>query len=115
MWATYIGIFKPGARENPDAYYDRPFDMFEAYYDINVYRLPASWSEVLGKSKQMDWGSWLYVCSKETMRQLMYGSVRNIVHVIPGDDTKEPVREPPIDLTMLPDREWYGILEVEIY
>ncbi len=27
MWATYIGIFKPGARENPDTYYDRPFGL----------------------------------------------------------------------------------------
>ena len=114
MWATYIGIFKPGARENPDTYYDRPFDMFEAYYDINVYRLPASWSEVLGKSKQMDWGSWLQTCDRQTFRKL-FSDNDTVIPIIPFYADAEHVgRQPPVPAKEIPDGERYGFLEVEL-
>ena len=98
-------------------YYNRPFEVFESYYDTGMYRMPSEWEEKLGPSKQMDWGSWLYVCDRKTLMEFADERIREIVHVIPAEQCgqKTAMREAPMDLAGLPDGELYGILEVELY
>lgn len=115
MWAVYAGMLKTGVRENLDEYYDRPFDMFESYYDTGIYRLPSGWEEKYGPGKQMDWGSWIHFCDENGLWELMNPDQR-IVQVLPaGEEREEPVRLPPIKVQDLPEDEWYGVLEVECY
>ena len=35
MFSMIIGIMKPGAKDELDSYYDRPFDLFEEYYELS--------------------------------------------------------------------------------
>ena len=57
MRAVFAGVLKPGVRDNPDEYYNKPFDVFESYYDTGFYSLSGDWPKKHGPSKQMDWGS----------------------------------------------------------
>ena len=138
MWTEYIGVLRnltegtvlesdhrPDRRTVPlseimdrlGEYYDRPFEVFESYYDTGMYRMPSEWEEKLGPSKQMDWGSWLYVCDRKTLMEFADERIRKIVHVIPAGQSGQETatREAPTDLNGLPDGELYGILEVELY
>ena len=115
MWAVYAGILKPDVKDHLDEYYDRPFDVFVSYYDTGIYRLPEEWAKAHGPSKQMDWGSWLYVCSKYGLWDLLEPE-KKVVQVLPANEEREePVRLPAMEARELPDEEWYGILEVECY
>ena len=115
MWAVFAGILKPGVKDNLDEYYDRPFDMFESYYDTGIYRLPWEWAKKYGPGKQMDWGSWIHICDQEGLCELE-NPVKAIVQVLPdNEEREEPVRLPPIKAQEKPEDKWYGVLEAECY
>ena len=115
MWAVYAGILKPGVRDHLDEYYDRPFEMFESYYDTGIYRLPSAWSKKYGPDKQMDWGSWIHFCDENGLWELMNPG-KPVVQVLPANGERErPERLPPIEAREIPEDEWYGVLEVECY
>ena len=110
MYAMYVGIFNDGAKDNLDDHYDRPFDLFKKYYEMpSLYRTPGEWLPLLGESKQMDWGSYLYVCSRETVQKLFKIKKTGIAPVF--EDRIGSTRSS----TTLPKAEWYGIMEVESY
>ena len=115
MFATYIGVLRPGVRDCPDAYLDKPFDVFEAYYEIcGVTRIPEGWRSFVGDGKQMDWGSRLCICDRRAMNRLLN---IGIGHLIPITLTAEGEAErgAPVSALALPDGDWYGILEVELW
>ena len=115
MWAVYAGPLKPDVRDNLDAYYDRPFDVFISYYDTGLYRLPANWAKQHGPNKQMDWGSWLYIVDKEEFDHFLDPQER-VAQIIPAEgEEKYAKRLPLIKASDIPKDEWYGILEVECY
>ena len=107
MWAVFAGLLKPDVRENPDKYYNRPFDVFESYYDINIYRLTAEWAKKYGPDKQMDWGSWLYICDRQGLEELV-GSKDRTAQILPEDEMHEYAKN-------IPEGAVYGVLEVECY
>ncbi|MCR4621966.1 MAG: hypothetical protein K5663_07780 [Clostridiales bacterium] len=110
MYGMYVGIFNDGAKDNLDDYYDRPFDLFKKYYEMpSLYRTPGEWLPLLGESKQMDWGSYLYVCSRETVQQLFKLKKTGVAPVF--EDRIGSTRSS----STLPKAEWYGIMEVECY
>ncbi len=115
MRASCIGPLKHGARQKLDRYYNRPFDVFRSYYEFSEDWIPDSWREKLGKSTQMDWGSWLYVCDRKTLEELMGDMTRYVIPIIPakkGED--EAKRLKPIHVSEIPIQQWYGLLEMEI-
>ncbi len=116
MMAVFAGILKPDVRENPGAYYDRPFDVFTDYYDIGVYRVPGEWYEKYGPSRrQMDWGSWLYICDRKALDELVSPD-STVAQLIPAKgEEKLAKRLPSIKAGEIPETEWYGVLEVECY
>ena len=115
MWAVFAGPLKPDVLENLEAYYDKPFDVFVTYYDTGIYRLPESWTKKYGMGKQMDWGSWLYVCERSRLWELMNPD-KLVAQLIPAEEGEETAKMmPPTEARELPDGEWYGILEVECY
>ena len=113
MWAVFAGVLKPRAKDHPDEYDNRPFDMFVSYYDTGIYRLPWEWSKKYGPHRQMDWGSWIHFCDKNGLWELMSPEKR-IVPVLPADEERETAELlPPIKAGDIPENEWYGVLEVE--
>ncbi len=117
MWATYIRILKPGVIDHLGDYYGRPYDVFESYYEMNLPRISGDWQEMIGSNRQMDWGSWLYVCDRETLHELTDGRIDSVVPIIPAEknDGVSARREAPIALADLTDQDQYGILEVELW
>lgn len=115
MRAVFAGVLKPDVRENPDAYYDRAFDVFESYYDTSYYWLPGDWQEKHGPGKEMDWGSWLYITDRKGLDELL-DLEENVIPTIPAKgDEKCAKRLRPIKAKDIPAAEWYGVLEVECY
>ncbi len=115
MWAVYAGPLKSGIREKLNEFYDRPFDVFVSYYDTGIYRLPHEWEKEHGPYKQMDWGSWLYICDKAGLGELLNPGDQ-VTQVIPADgQEKYAKRLPAIEAGEIPEDEWYGVLEVECY
>lgn len=115
MWTVYVGVLKPGVKDNLNEYYDRPFEMFKSYYDTWIYRLPGEWEKKYGPGKQMDWGSWIHFCDWDGLWELM-NPEKHIEQVLPANEEREePVRLPPIKVQDLPEEELYGVLEVELY
>lgn len=110
MYVMYIGILKESAKDHLEKCYDDPFEIFEKRYELtSFYRTPDVWRPLLGKSTQMDWGSWLYVCNYETVQQLFKIKRSSIARIYPDRiGTKRPS-------TSLPKADWYGIMEVECY
>ena len=115
MFATYIGVLLQGVKGHLDEYYDKPFDVFESYYEMSgVYRAPSEWGETLGKSTQMDWGSWLYICDLKTVQETIAPNVRFLIPITPaGPGEKRAKIGKSIPFSMLPEGIWYGVLEVE--
>ena len=63
---------------------------------------------------QMDWGSWLKICNRETMKELLAESTGKIRKIIPIlEAMKESGPRPAEDLKNLPDGDWYGIPDAE--
>lgn len=116
MHSMIIGILKDGAKDQLADYYDRPFDVFEEYYDIpNLHRMSQEWHQLLGERTQMDWGSWLSVCSSDTVQQLFEPSFC-IVRITPAEKPGGIAKfGKPQSISELPKAKWYGILEVEDY
>ncbi len=110
MYVMNIGILKDGAKDHLEKYFDDPFEIFEKYYELtSLYRIPDEWIPLLGESTQMDWGSWLYVCSYDTVQQLLKRKRSSIARIYPDRiGTRRPS-------TSLPKADWYGIMEVECY
>lgn len=116
MRVSYIGVFRRGARTNLDKYYDRPFDIFDSYYEMFEGGLPSSWVEKLGRWTQMDWGSYLYVCDKKQMKEIVGSKVRYVKPVIPAKKGETMAKIlPSVPLDRIPVRQWYGVMEVEVY
>ena len=115
LFAVYVGPLETGAEENLEEYKDEPFDVFESYYEVRKYdRIPPDVSEHLGKSTQMDWGSWLQTCDRQTFRKL-FSDNDTVIPVIPlYADAERVGRQPPIPAKEIPDGERYGFLEVEL-
>lgn len=44
---NYIGVFRCGARLNPEKYGTNPTGMFESYYEMFTGDMPSSWEEKL--------------------------------------------------------------------
>ena len=115
MWAVFAGPLKPDVPENLSAYYNSAFDVFESYYDIDEYRLPENWGKKHGPGKQMDWGSCLYVCRRDSLWELI-GPASKVHPVIPAGEDEELAKIlPAIKAGGMPEAEWYGVLEVECY
>ena len=115
MWTVYAGVLKPGVKDHLDEYYDRPFDMFVSYYDTNIYRLPWEWAGKYGPGKQMDWGSWIHICDRNGLWELM-NPEKPVVQVLPAfGERKKVERLPPVKARDIPEQELYGVLEVELY
>ena len=117
MYSLIIGIMKPGTKDKLDSYYDRPFDLFEEYYELSeLYRTPAEWYPILGERKQMDWGAWLSVCNYEQVRELFRLKPSCIAKIIPATGNEEFAKIGKRESSsLLPQAEWYGIMEVEEY
>ena len=117
MWHTDMGIMKPDALNNLDAYWDKPFDVFDESYELDgIYHLPAEWIDRLGSSKQMDWGSWLYVCSYEKLRELFEVKPTVILQQVEVKKRVKTYTEiVEVDFLSLPKDRMYGILNVEDY
>ena len=115
MWAVYAGPLKQGVREKLGDYYDKPFDVFVSYYETGIYRLPSEWEKKHGPNKQMDWGSWLYICDRAGLWELKNPDGR-VVPILPAEEDGEIITWlPPILAKEIPKDEWYGVLEVECY
>ena len=117
MFSMIIGIMKPGAKDELDSYYDRPFDLFEEYYELSdLYRTPTEWYPILGETKQMDWGTWLSVCNYAQVQELLRLKPSCIAKITPATGDEELAKigkqEPS---SALPKAEWYGVMEVEDY
>jgi len=115
VFAVYVGPLEPGAEENLDEYKGEPFDVFESYYEVrNYFRIPSDVSKHLGWRIQMDWGSWLQTCDRQTFRRLFSDS-DTVIPIIPFNvDAERWGRQPPIPAKEIPDGERYGFLEVEL-
>ena len=115
MFATYIGVLRPGVRDRLDAYWDRPFDVFEAYYEIcGISRMPDGWRSIVGYGKQMDWGSRLCICGRSVLNRLLNSGIDHLIPITLTADG-EAERGAPVSALALPDGDWYGILEVELW
>ncbi len=102
MFDTSLVVFTDGALndlekysgvETHDCFND---DFIESSYSLRyIGRIPEKWYPYLGKCTQMDYGSWLYVCTRE-----------NLLKILEISD---------ISIPDLPVRDKYGIFEMEIY
>ncbi len=118
MHHTELGIMKQDALDNLGAYWDRPFDVFEdnGRYELDFYTLPAEWMDRLGESKAMDWGSFLYVCDYEKLKELFEVKPSKILQFVEYKKrvhTYTKVIE--IDLSSLPADRMYGIYDIKDY
>ena len=116
LFKTYIGTLEPGAKDRIAEYYDQPFEIFDQYFELWIDQYPENWEKRLIRVGQMDWGSWLNICNREAIQELMAkgkGTIQRIVSV--WDEREEPGRKPTTDLQNLPDSDWYGILNIEIW
>ncbi len=103
---TTLVVFKEDAWKEIEKYsgvatykhYDPGF-IEESYLFKNINRIPDYWHEYLGKCTQMDWGSWLSLCTKDDLKKIL---------------EMEKDRHN-FDFTDIPEREMYGIFEVEIF
>jgi len=116
MRAYYVGPLKHGARMNLDKYYDRPFDVFKSYYEVSEGWMPDGWWEKLGKGKQMDWGSDLYVCDRKLLEELMKDITHDITPITPAKKGETlATRHRQVPVSKIPKQTWYGILQAELY
>ena len=117
MYAMYIGALIDGVKDHLDDYYDRPFDVFKKYYELpSLYRTPDEWRPMLGESTQMDWGSWLYVCSSDTVKQLFKVRKSGIAPVYLDTGNGQYLGTGATrSSSTLPKADWYGVMEVECY
>ena len=117
MYSMIIGVLKAGVKDSLDRYYSHPFDLFEAYYELSdLYRTPHEWFPILGERKQMDWGSWLSICSFNEIQELIKIKPSRLKRIIPTSDEGTSAQKGTIQpFTELPKSDWYGILEVEDY
>ncbi len=116
MYAMYIGILFDGAKDDPADYYDRLFDAFKKYYELtSLYRTPDEWYPLLGEPRQMDWGSWLYICSYDTVQKLFKAKKSGIAPVFPGTKDVCTRTGATRSWSTLPRADWYGVMEVEMY
>ena len=115
VFAVYVGPLEPDVEEHLEEYKGEPFDVFESYYEIRNYdRIPPNVYKHLGKRTQMDWGSWLQTCDRQTFRKL-FSDNDTVIPVIPlYADAERVGRQPPIPAKEIPDGERYGFLEVEL-
>lgn len=115
MMAVFAGVLKPDVRENLESYYNRPFDVFTGYHDIGVYRVPGEWARKYGPSRQMDWGSWLYICDRKALDELA-SSDSTMEQLTPAEKEEGLSKRLPSNKTeQITETEWYGVLEVECY
>ena len=117
MYSMIISIIKEGAVDQLDNYLNHPFDLFETYYEFtDFYRTPVEWLPLLGERKQMDWGSWLSICTYEQVQKLFSIKQSLIAKISSDEKNKELVitgeRKP---VSNLPKAELYGIMEIEDY
>ena len=116
MMAYYVGPLRRGARQNLDRYYDRAFDVFDSYYEVSEGWMPDSWVDRLGESKQMDWGSWLYVCDRKLFEELMGDYSNEVAPITPAKEGELlATRHKRVSWSKIPRRKWYGILQAELY
>ncbi len=117
MYAAYIGVLRQSVKEQLNEYYDRPFDIFESYFEMTgIYHIPSDWKQILGNNVKMDWGSWLYVCDRQTINHIIVKDVNGLVPITPANqDETLAKRGKAIPFSQLPVAEQYGILEVELW
>ena len=101
---NYIGVFRRGARMNPEKYRSDPTGMFESYYEMFTGDVPSSWEEKLKPAHGFSWDCVLYICDRKTMMETVGKYVYSV--------KKVPEYEK-ILLSEIPRKNWYGILVME--
>ena len=117
MMAVYVGPLKEDVKDHLDRYYDKPFGVFERYYELQgAYFIPPEISEHLIGCTQMDWGSWLSICDRDTFRRI-FTDAYTVIPIIPLN-MKNGGRKPPVRGSKIhgsSDAEWYGVLSAELW
>ena len=116
MQAVYVGPLKEEAKKNLKNFLGDPFGVFKEYYEIDSYHVPGEWREYLGDDTKMDWGSWLYICDRETFRKMCGITNLHLSAVNPDSRAESRVTRMPIgDFAQSLDSDWYGVLEAELW
>ena len=126
MWNTSLVVFKKGALKNIKKYsgletgkcFDSGF-IKEEYNLEDLWRIPQNWYGRIKFLEQMDYGSWLYSCERETLLELLKES--GIDHVPVREYKKDEetgeciglVKKIPV--SEIPVKREYGIFEMEVY
>ena len=95
-------------------------DLSKKQYNLTeLWRIPQSWHGRIRFLEQMDYGSWLYSCDRDTLLDLFKESGIDQVPVEKykeNEETGEYIRSVRrIPVSGIPVRKKYGIFEMEIY